>query len=79
MNEKHTREWYEGRIELLDYLHEVAAKTPGAENWRALFAEGRRAEKLERNADLKAQRAHETKDQLFPDSNQAPTTKKDVQ
>jgi hypothetical protein len=39
---------------MLDYLHEVAAKTPGAENWLALFAEGRRAEKLERDAELQA-------------------------
>lgn len=66
MKERHSREWYDGRIELLRYLQEVGAKTEGAEVWRALFAEGKRSETLERDSELNPQRAHERDDSLSP-------------
>ena len=37
----------EGRIELLEFLRDVAAATQGAEVWRALFAELRRTNAME--------------------------------
>lgn len=50
MPKQHSREWYEGRIEMLRYLIDVAKSTEGADVWRALFAEGQRSEKLEMDA-----------------------------
>lgn len=47
MPKPHSREWYEGRMQLLQYLDSVALKTEGAGVWRGLFGEAWRVHKLE--------------------------------